>query len=210
MAFNLSEIISDIRVATKEVDIPLNMENAARFLELVEAAKTATMAEVDTVRSITDTAPGAEFMEELERLRAETLTFRLRALSSKELSVLRRKVFTDPAFSMKNLSQDEKQVREVEREDRLMEYVIAQATVEVVDNSTGEAKKGLSFDEAADLRGALPEFLWQKLCDTWSGAQGLGNVVSEAISDPTFRRDGAVEAGEPVDAAAAEGGEGGK
>ena len=210
MAFNLSRIISDIRVATKKVDIPLNMENAARFLELVEAAKTATMAEADTVRSITDTAPGAEFMEELEQLRADTLTFRLRALSSKELSALRRKAFTDPAFSMKNLSQDEKQVREVEREDRLMEYVIAQATVEAIDNSTGETKKGLSFDEAAELRGGLPEFLWQKLCDTWSEAQGLGNVVSEAISDPTFRRDGAVEAGEPVDAAPVEDGEGGE
>lgn len=210
MGFNLSQIISDIRVATKEVDIPLDMENAARFLELVEAAKTATMAEVDTVRSITETAPGAEFMEELERLRADTLTFRLRALSSKELSVLRRKAFTDPAFSMKNLSQDEKQVREVEREDRLMEYVIAQATVGVIDNSTGETKKGLSFDEAAELRGGLPEFLWQKLCDTWSEAQGLGNVVSEAISDPTFRRDGTVEAGEPVDAAPVEDGESGE
>ena len=210
MAFNLSQIISDIRVATKKVDIPLNMENASRFLELVEAAKTATMAEADTVRSITDTAPGAEFMEELELLRKETLTFCLRALSSKELSVLRRKVFTDPAFTMKNLSQDEKQVREVEREDRLMEYVIAQAAVEVVDNSTGETKKGLSFDEAAELRGGLPEFLWQKLCDTWSEAQGLGNVVSEAISDPTFRRDGAVETGEQVDAAPVEDGESGE
>ena len=208
MGFNLSQIISDIRVATKKVDIPFDMENAARFLELVEAAKTATMAEADTVRSITDTAPGAEFIEELERLRADTLTFQLRALSSKELSVLRRKVFTDPAFSMKNLSQDEKAVREVEREDRLMEYVIAQATVEVVDNGTGETQKGLSFDEAAELRGSLPEFLWQKLCDTWSEAQGLGNVVSEAISDPTFRRDGVVKAGEPVDAAPVEDGEG--
>ena len=208
MGFNLSQIISDIRVATKKVDIPFDMENAARFLELVEAAKTATMAEADTVRSITDTAPGAEFIEELERLRADTLTFQLRALSSKELSVLRRKVFTDPAFSMKNLSQDEKAVREVEREDRLMEYVIAQATVEVIDNGTGETQNGLSFDEAAELRGGLPEFLWQKLCDTWSEAQGLGNVVSEAISDPTFRRDGVVKAGEPVDAAPVEDGEG--
>lgn len=206
MAFNLSEIISGIKVATKNVDIPLNTENAARFLELVEAAKTASMAEIDTARSITDTAPGVEFMEELERLRADTLTFSLRALSSKEMSVLRRKVFTDPAFTMKNLSQDEKQVREVEREDRLLEYVVAQACVEVVDNSTGEVKKGLSFDDAAELRGALPEFLWQKLCDTWSDAQGLGNVVSEAISDPTFRGDGTVEAGEPVDVVAVEDG----
>lgn len=210
MAFNLSEIISGIKVATKSVDIPLNTENAARFLELVEAAKTASMAEIDTARSITDTAPGVEFMEELEHLRAETLTFSLRALSSKEMSVLRRKVFTDPAFSMKNLSQDEKQVREVEREDRLLEYVVAQACVEVVDNSTGEVKKGLSFDDAAELRGALPEFLWQKLCDTWSDAQGLGNVVSEAIADPTFRGDGAVEAGEPVDVVAVEDGKGGE
>lgn len=210
MAFNLSEIISGIKVATKRVDIPLNTENAARFLELVEAAKTASMAEIDTARSITDTAPGVEFMEELERLRTETLTFRLRALSSKELSVLRRKVFTDPAFTMKNLSQDEKQVREVEREDRLLEYVVAQACVEVVNNSTGEVKKGLSFDDAAELRGALPEFLWQKLCDTWNDAQGLGNVVSEAISDPTFRGDGTVEAGEPVDVVAVEDGKGGE
>lgn len=210
MAFNLSEIISGIKVATKSVDIPLNTENATRFLELVEAAKTASMAEIDTARSITDTAPGVEFMEELERLRAETLTFSLRALSSKEMSVLRRKVFTDPAFTMKNLSQDEKQVREVEREDRLLEYVVAQACVEVVDNSTGEVKKGLSFDDAAELRGALPEFLWQKLCDTWSDAQGLGNVVSEAIADPTFRGDGTVEDGESVDASTVEDGEGGE
>nr|DAX40662.1 MAG TPA: hypothetical protein [Caudoviricetes sp.] len=210
MAFNLSEIISGIKVATKAVDIPLNMEDAERFTELVELAKTASMVEFDTARSITDTAPGAEFKEELERLRKETLTFRLRALSSKELSVLRRKAFTDPAFSMKNLSQDEREVREAEREDRFMEYVVAQACVEVIDNSTGETKKGLSFDEAAELRGALPEFLWRAVYDTWNRAQGLGGTVYEAISDPTFRGDGAVEEGESVDALAPEGSESGE
>lgn len=210
MAFNLSEIISGIKVATKSIDVPLNMENAEHFVELVDLAQAASIAEIETARSITDTAPGVEFSEELECLRKETITLRLRALSSKELEVLRRKVFTDPAFSMKNLSQDEREVREAERVDRLMEYVIAQATVEVIDNSTGESKRGLSFDEAAELRGALPEFLWQKICDTWNEAQGIGNAVSEAIADPTFRRDGTVEAGESVDAPAAEDGEGGE
>lgn len=210
MAFNLSEIISGIKVATKAVDIPLDMENAERFVELIDLAQAASIAEIETARSITDTAPGVEFSEELERLRKETITLRLRALSSKELEVLRRKTFTDPAFTMKNLSQDEREVREAERVDRLMEYVIAQATVEVIDNSTGESKRGLSFDEAAQLRGALPEFLWQKICDTWNEAQGIGNAVSEAIADPTFRRDGTIEAGESVDAPTAENSEGGE
>lgn len=210
MAFNLSEIISGIKVATKAVDIPLDMENAERFVELIDLAQAASIAEIETARSITDTAPGVEFSEELERLRKETITLRLRALSSKELEVLRRKTFTDPAFTMKNLSQDEREVREAERVDRLMEYVIAQATVEVIDNSTGESKRGLSFDEAAQLRGALPEFLWQKICDTWNEAQGIGNAVSEAIADPTFRRDGTVEDGESVDAPTAENSEGGE
>lgn len=85
-----------------------------------------------------------------------------------------------------------------------MEYIVAHACVEVVDNSTGESQKGLSDDEAAELRGALPEFLWQEICKTWNDAQTLGVAVSEAISDPTFRRDGAVEAGESVDALASE------
>lgn len=210
MAFNLSEIISGIKVATKAVDIPLDMENAERFVELIDLAQAASIAEIETARSITDTAPGVEFSEELERLRKETITLRLRALSSKELEVLRRKTFTDPAFTMKNLPQDEREVREAERVDRLMEYVVAQATVEVIDNSTGESKRGLSFDESAELRGSLPEFLWQKICDTWNEAQGIGNAVSEAIADPTFRRDGTVEAGESMDAPAAENGEGGE
>jgi hypothetical protein len=50
--------------------------------------------------------------------------------------------------------------------------------------------------------------LWQEICKTWNDAQTLGVVVSEAISDPTFRGDGTVEAGESVDAAPAENSEG--
>ena len=89
-----------------------------------------------------------------------------------------------------------------------MEYIIAQACVEIIDNATGESKNGLSDDEAAELRGHLPEFLWERICKTWDEAQKLGIVVAEAISDPTFRGDGTVETGEPVDAASSEDGEG--
>lgn len=206
MAFKLSDIIRNIKVSTATVDIPLDTADAQRFVELAEAAKTATI--VEEVRSITDTAPGAAFIEELEELRKRTITVRLRALSSKELSVLRRKVWSDPAFTMKNMSAEEKEVRSVEREERLFEYIIAQACVEVVDNATNETQKGLSFDEAAELRGALPEFLWEKLKETWGTAQSNGAAVSEAISDPTFRGDGTRQTGEPVDAPAAQDGEG--
>lgn len=196
MPFELSKIISSIKPTVKSVDIPLNTEGAERFLELTEAAKTALVAQNTASRSITDVGPGVAFQEELEELRKQTITLRLRALSNKELQVLKRRVWTDPVFSTKNKSADEKAVIDVEREDRLMEYIIAHACVEVIDNSIGESQKGLSDDEAADLRGALPEFLWQQICTTWNDAQTLGVVVSEAISDPTFRGDGAVEAGE--------------
>ena len=155
-------------------------------------------------RSITDTAPGVELQEELEELRKQTITLRLRALSNKEIQVLKRRVWTDSVFSTKNKSVDEKAVLEVEREDRLMEYIIAAACVEVIDNSTGESQMGLTDGDAAELRGYLPEFLWQQICATWNDAQQLGVIVSEAISDPTFRGDGAVEAGESVDAAPVE------
>ena len=208
MAFELSKIISSIKPTVKAVDIPLNTEGAERFLELTEAAKTALVAQNAAPRSITDVGPGVVFQEELEELRKQTITLRLRALSNKELQVLKRRVWTDPAFSTKNKSVDEKAVLEVEREDRLMEYVIAAACVEVIDNSTGESQKGLTDADAAELRGWLPEFLWQEICKTWNDAQTLGVVVSEAISDPTFRRDGTVEAGEPVDAAPVEDREG--
>ena len=208
MPFELSKIISSIKPTVKAIDVPLNTEDAERFLELTEAAKTALVAQNTASRSITDVGPGVAFQEELEELRKQTITLRLRALSNKELQVLKRRVWTDPVFSTRNKSADEKAVLEVEREDRLMEYVIAHACVEVIDNSTGESQKGLSDDEAADLRGALPEFLWQQICTTWNDAQTLGVVVSEAISDPTFRGDGAVEAGESVDALASEDREG--
>lgn len=208
MPFELSKIISSIKPTVKSIDIPLNTEGAERFLELTEAAKTALVAQNTASRSITDVGPGVAFQEELEELRKQTITLRLRALSNKELQVLKRRVWTDPAFSTKNKSADEKAVIDVEREDRLMEYIIAHACVEVIDNSTGESQKGLSDDEAAELRGALPEFLWQQICTTWNDAQTLGVVVSEAISDPTFRGDGAVEAGESVDALASEDREG--
>ncbi len=58
------------------------MENAERFVELVDRASAAPIAEVETARSITDTAPGVEFSGRAERLRKETITLRLRALSS--------------------------------------------------------------------------------------------------------------------------------
>ena len=208
MPFELSKIISSIKPTVKAVDVPLNTEDAERFLALTEAAKAALVAQNTAPRSITDVGPGVAFQEELEELRKQTITLRLRALSNKELQVLKRRVWTDPVFSTKNKSADEKAVLEVEREDRLMEYIIAHACVEVIDNSTGESQKGLSDEEAAELRGALPEFLWQQICTTWNDAQQLGVVVSEAISDPTFRGDGTVEAGESVDALASEDREG--
>lgn len=208
MPFELSKIISSIKPTVKAVDVPLNTEDAERFLALTEAAKAALVAQNTAPRSITDVGPGVAFQEELEELRKQTITLHLRALSNKEMQVLKRRVWTDPVFSTKNKSSDEKAVLEVEREDRLMEYIVAHACVEVVDNSTGESQKGLSDEEAAELRGALPEFLWQEICKTWNDAQTLGVVVSEAISDPTFRGDGTVEAGESVDALASEDREG--
>lgn len=208
MPFELSRIISSIKPTVKAIDVPLNTEDAERFLELTEAAKTALVAQNTTGRSITDVGPGVAFQEELDELRKQTITLRLRALSNKELQVLKRRVWTDPVFSTKNKSVDEKAVLEVEREDRLMEYIIATACVEVIDNSTGESQMGLTDADAAELRGYLPEFLWQQICATWNDAQQLGVVVSEAISDPTFRRDGTVEAGKSVDAAAVENSEG--
>lgn len=208
MPFELSKIISSIKPTVKAIDIPLNTEDAERFLALTEAAKAALVAQSTAPRSITDVAPGVGFQEELEELRKQTITLRLRALSNKELQVLKRRVWTDPVFSTKNKSTDEKAVLEVEREDRLMEYIIANACVEVIDNSTGESQMGLTDADAAELRGYLPEFLWQEICKTWNDAQTLGVVVSEAISDPTFRGDGAVEAGESVDALASEDREG--
>lgn len=206
--FELSKIISSIKPTVKAIDVPLNTEDAERFLELTEAAKAALAAQNTAPRSITDVGPGVAFQEELEELRKQTITLRLRALSNKELQVLKRRVWTDPVFSTKNKSADEKAVIDVEREDRLMEYIIAHACVEVIYNETGESQKGLSDDDAAELRGALPEFLWQQICTTWNDAQTLGVVVSEAISDPTFHGDGAVEAGESVDALASEDREG--
>lgn len=208
MTFELSEIISSIKPTVKAIDIPLNTEDAERFMELTEAAKAALVIENTTARSITDVSPGVEFQEELEELRKQTITLRLRALSNKELYVLKRRVWEDPFFSTKNKNEDEKAILAVEREDRLMEYIIAQACVEIIDNATGESKNGLSDDEAAELRGHLPEFLWERICKTWDEAQKLGIVIAEAISDPTFRGDGTVEAGEPVDAASSEDGEG--
>ena len=202
--FELSKIISSIKPTVKAIDVPLNTENAERFLALTEAAKTALVAQNTTARSITDVGPGVAFQEELDELRKQTITLRLRALSNKELQVLKRRVWTDPVFSTKNKSADEKAVLEVEREDRLMEYIVATACVEVIDNSTGESQMGLTDADAAELRGYLPEFLWQQICTTWNDAQTLGVIVSEAISDPTFRRDGAIEAGESVDAALVE------
>jgi hypothetical protein len=208
MPFELSKIISSIKPTVKVIDVPLNTEDAERFLALTEAAKAALVAQNTGPRSITDVGPGVAFQEELDELRKQTITLRLRALSNKELQVLKRRVWTDPVFSTKNKSADEKAVLEVEREDRLMEYIVATACVEVIDNSTGESQMGLTDADAAELRGYLPEFLWQQICTTWNDAQTLGVVVSEAISDPTFRRDGTVEAGESVDALASEDGEG--
>lgn len=208
MTFEMSKIISSIKPTVKAIDIPLNTEDAERFMELTEAAKAALVIENTTARSITDVSPGVEFQEELEELRKQTITLRLRALSNKELYVLKRRVWEDPFFSTKNKNEDEKAILAIEREDRLMEYIIAQACVEIIDNATGESKNGLSDDEAAELRGHLPEFLWECICKTWDEAQKLGIVVAEAISDPTFRGDGTVETGEPVDAASSEDGEG--
>lgn len=208
MAFELSKIIQTIKPSVKAIDIPLNLEDAERYVELIELAKTAQLHEAPMSRSITDTAPGVELTEEIEELRRQSITLRLRALSNKELNVLKRKVWEDPFFSTKNKNEDEKAIIAIEREDRLMEYIVAQACVEVIDNATGESKKNLTEDEAADLRGYLPEFLWQRVLQTWDEAQTLGIAIAEAVSDPTFRGDGTVETGEPVDAASSEDGEG--
>lgn len=208
MAFELSKIIQTIKPSVKAIDIPLNLEDAERYVELIELAKTAQLHEAPMSRSITDTSPGVELTEEIEELRRQSITLRLRALSNKELNVLKRKVWEDSFFSTKNKNEDEKAIIAIEREDRLMEYIVAQACVEVIDNATGESKKNLTEDEATELRGYLPEFLWQRVLQTWDEAQTLGIAIAEAVSDPTFRGDGTVETGEPVDAASSEDGEG--
>ena len=204
MAFEQSKIIQTIKPSVKAIDIPLNLEDAERYVELIELAKTAQLHEAPMSRSITDTAPGVELTEEIEELRRQSITLRLRALSNKELNVLKRNVWEDSFFSTKNKNEDEKAIIAIEREDRLMEYIVAQACVEVIDNATGESKKNLTEDEAAELRGYLPEFLWQRVLQTWDEAQTLGIAIAEAVSDPTFRGDGTVETGEPVDAASSE------
>lgn len=208
MPFELSKIISSIKPTVKAIYVPLNTEDAEKLVELTEIAKTAQLQEAPYSRSITDTTPGVELAEKIEELHKQTITLRLRALSNKELQVLKRRVWTDPVFSTKNKNADEKAVIDVEREDRLMEYIVAHACVEVIDNSTGESKNGLTEDEASELRGHLPEFLWQEICGTWNDAQQLGAIVSEAISDPTFRGDGTEPTGEPVDDSLVENGEG--
>ena len=115
MAFELSKIIASIKPTVKSIDVPLNTENAERFAQLVELAKTAQLAEAPLSRSITDTSPGVELHEELEALRKETITLRLRALSNKELYILKKKVWEDTFFSTKNKNEDEKAIISIER-----------------------------------------------------------------------------------------------
>ena len=66
MAFELSKIIQTIKPSVKAIDIPLNLEDAERYVELIELAKTAQLHEAPMSRSITDTAPGVELTEEIE------------------------------------------------------------------------------------------------------------------------------------------------
>ena len=189
--FDLEAALDGVRQATKTVKIYLDAEAADKAFQLNGAlleARADAKDGVEQVMSIAEEAPTLRLERELKEaiaaLDEHAMTFRLRALASKEMDVIRNVVVNKIKAPR---GQNEESANEFRRERQgvLNEYFLSHSVIDVV--FRGKTRKGLSLDDARKLHEALPASEWDRLTDTFLEAQAALGAMQQVMADPTFR-----------------------
>lgn len=189
--FDLGAALDGVRQATKTVKIYLDAEAADTAFrlngELLEARADAKDG-VEQVMSIAEEAPTVRLERELKEAIAalddHAMTFRLRALASKEMDVIRN-VVVNKVKAPRNQNEEAANEFRRERQGVLNEYFLSHSVIDV--EFRGKKRTGLSLDEAKKLHETLPASEWDRLTETFLEAQAALSAMQQVMGDPTFR-----------------------
>lgn len=189
--FDLGAALDGVRQATKTVKIYLDAQAADKAFQLNGAlleARADAKDGVEQVMSITEEAPTLRLERELKEaiaaLDEQAMTFRLRALASKEMDVIRN-VVVNKIKAPRNQNEESANEFRRERQGVLNEYFLSHSVIDVV--FRGKTRKGLSLDDARKLHEALPASEWDRLTETFLEAQAALGAMQQVMNDPTFR-----------------------
>nr|DAV97387.1 MAG TPA: hypothetical protein [Caudoviricetes sp.] len=189
--FDLGAALDGVRQATKTVKIYLDAQAADKAFQLNGAlleARADAKDGVEQVMSITEEAPTIRLERELKEaitaLDEKAMTFRLRALASKEMDVIRN-VVVNKIKAPRNQNEESANEFRRERQGVLNEYFLSHSVIDVV--FRGKTRRGLSLDDARKLHEALPASEWDRLTDTFLEAQAALGAMQQVMADPTFR-----------------------
>ena len=189
--FDLGAALDGVQQAVKTVKIYLDAQAADKAFQLNGArleARADAKDGVEQVMSITEEAPTIRLERELKEAIAalddQAMTFRLRALASKEMDVIRN-VVVNKIKAPRNQNEEAAGEFRRERQGVLTEYFLSHSVIDVV--FRGKTRKGLSLDDARKLHEALPASEWDRLTDTFLEAQAALGAMQQVMADPTFR-----------------------
>ena len=189
--FDLGAALDGVRQAVKTVKIYLDAQAADKAFQLNGAlleARADAKDGVEQVMSITEEAPTIRLERELKEAIAalddQAMIFRLRALASKEMDVIRN-VVINKIKAPRNQNEESANEFRRERQGVLNEYFLSHSVIDVV--FRGKTRKGLSLDDARKLHEALPASEWDRLTDTFLEAQAALGAMQQVMADPTFR-----------------------
>lgn len=189
--FDLGAALDGVRQATKTVKIYLDADAADEAFRLNGAlleARADAKDGVEQVMSIVEEAPTVRLERELKEaiaaLDEQAMTFRLRALASKEMDVIRN-VVVNKVKAPRNQNEEAANEFRRERQGVLNEYFLSHAVIDVT--FRGKKRTGLSLDDAKKLHETLPATEWDRLTETFLEAQAALSAMQQVMGDPTFR-----------------------
>lgn len=189
--FDLEAALDGVRQATKTVKIYLDADAADEAFQLNGAlleARADAKDGVEQVMSIAEEASTVRLERELKEaivaLDEQAMTFRLRALASKEMDVIRN-VVVNKVKAPRNQNEEAANEFRRERQGVLNEYFLSHAVIDVT--FRGKKRTGLSLDDAKKLHETLPATEWDRLTETFLEAQAALDAMRQVMADPTFR-----------------------
>lgn len=189
--FDLGATLDGVRQATKTVKIYLDADAADKAFQLNGAlleARADAKDGVEQVMSIAEEAPTVRLERELKEAIAalddQAMTFRMRALASKEMDVIRN-VVVNKVKAPRNQNEEAANEFRRERQGVLNEYFLSHSVIDVA--FRGKKRTGLSLDEAKKLHETLPATEWDRLTETFLEAQAALSAMQQVMNDPTFR-----------------------
>lgn len=189
--FDLEAALDGVRQATKTVKIYLDADAADKAFQLNGALLEARADAKDGVEQVMSIAEEAstvrlerELKEAIAALDEQAMTFRLRALASKEMDVIRN-VVVNKVKAPRNQNEEAANEFRRERQGVLNEYFLSHAVIDVT--FRGKKRTGLSLDDAKKLHETLPATEWDRLTETFLEAQAALDAMRQVMADPTFR-----------------------